>query len=183
MKRLADKSFGVDQWRGIWLRSFLEPCFAARRISGIWSVFIFWAILSSGFPRSYAQRGWGIVDCIQQEKLSIPKVQGRVFDPTGAPIPKALVRLSQDGKLPINLETDQSGRFVFRVQAGTYVLRAQAQGFENTEATLDVGRDVASLFHPKALKVILALPGMNCPWVTTSNREYRQLVRQHATQN
>lgn len=30
MKRLADKSFGVDQRRGIWLRSFLEwdslPC-------------------------------------------------------------------------------------------------------------------------------------------------------------
>ncbi len=39
-----------------------------------------------------------------------------------------------------------------------------------------------SLFHPTALRVILALTYMNRPWVTTSNKEFKDIVHNHATQ-
>jgi hypothetical protein len=133
-----------------------------------------------GCSVSFAQ--YGIIDCIVQKQLVVPRVQGQVFDATGIPVPNAVVSLKQDGKPAVDVKTDAEGRFYFKVQAGQYSLKASYPGFEVTTAELEVGNDAVNLIHPTALKVILALPGINCPWVTTSNKEFKELVHKHATQ-
>jgi hypothetical protein len=93
-----------------------------------------------------------------------------------------LVSLISDAKLTIQATTNATGQFSFKVDSGHYAIRASYTGFEVTTAELEVGTDVLSLFHPTALRVILALPGVNCPWVSTSNKEFKELAHKHATQ-
>jgi hypothetical protein len=139
-------------------------------------------VLFAGLGSSFSSAQDGIVDCVMQKKLLVSRVQGRVFDPSGVPVPGAQIALSREGAQQIQSKTDAKGEFTLRVPSGSYRFKAKLQGFEVTEAELEVGNDLANLARPTALKVILALPGMNCPWVTASNKEFKELVRQHATQ-
>lgn len=133
-----------------------------------------------GIGSSFAQ---GIVDCINQDKtVVVSALRGSVVDRNGSPIPNAQVWLSRDETPLAKADTDSAGRFNFKVDPGQYTLRAQAQGFEITKAEVNVGKDIATAFRLTGLKVILALPGMNCPWVTASNKEYKEFVHNHATQ-
>jgi hypothetical protein len=136
--------------------------------------------LLSGLGSSVSFAQYGIIDCIVQKQLVVPRVQGQVFDATGIPVPNAVVSLKQDGKPAVDAKTDAAGRFYFKIQAGQYNLKASYPGFEVTTAELEVGEDAVNLIHPTALKVILALPGINCPWVTTSNKEFKELVHKNA---
>jgi Carboxypeptidase regulatory-like domain len=133
-----------------------------------------------GSSVSFAQ--YGIVDCVMQRKLVVARVQGQVFDPSGIPVPGVLVALSRDGMQIAETTTGPNGKFALNLASGSYHFRAKLRGFEATTADLDVGRDIANLVHRKTLKVILALPAMDCPWVTTSNKELRQLVRSRTAQ-
>ncbi|HEV2174692.1 MAG TPA: carboxypeptidase-like regulatory domain-containing protein [Nitrospira sp.] len=139
-------------------------------------------ILSAGLGSSFSFAQYGIVDCIEQKKLIVPRVQGQVFDPTGIALPDAAISLWPDGRPIVQLKSDAKGQFYFKVESGHYILKATYPGFAITTAELEVGKDVVSILHPEALRVILALPGLNCPWVTTSNKEFKELVRKHATQ-
>jgi len=143
-------------------------------------VLILFAGLGSSF--SSGQNGPEIVDCAMQRKLVVPHVKGRVFDPSGAPIPGAEISLKSDGVQNAQSKTDSDGRFELKVPPGSYHLRAEMRGFEVTTAELEVGRDIANIVHPKALMVILAFGSMNCPWVTTSDKEFKELAHRHATQ-
>ena len=129
-----------------------------------------------GSSISFSQDGLTIIDCIMQPKLVVSHVQGRVFDPHGDPVPGVQIALSRDGILLIQSKTDSNGKFLLNVPSGTYGFKAEGRGFESTTAELEVGRDIANLVHPTALKVILALPGVNCPWVTSSNKEFKEPV-------
>jgi hypothetical protein len=60
------------------------------------------------------------------------------------------------------------------------MLKASFSGFEDTRARLDVGADILNLFHPTAIRVILSVGSMDCPWVTTNNKEFKELVHKHA---
>jgi hypothetical protein len=135
-------------------------------------------VLFAGLGSSFSSAQDGIVDCVMQKKLLVSPV----FDPSGVPVPGAQIALSREGAQQIQSKTDAKGEFTLRVPSGSYRFKAKLQGFEVTEAELEVGNDLANLARPTALKVILALPGMNCPWVTASNKEFKELVRQHATQ-
>jgi len=136
----------------------------------------------AGLGSSISSAQYGIVDCVMQPKLVVSRVQGQVFDPYGVPVPGALIALSHDGVQQAQATTDANGKFALSVPSGTYHFWAELRGFEVTTADLEVGRDVANLIHRKTLKVILGLPGMNSPWVTTSNKELKQMARRRATQ-
>jgi hypothetical protein len=137
-------------------------------------------VVGLGTSFSFAQYGTG--DCIEQRKLAVAHVKGQVFDPHGVPVPEAVVSLWPDGRSTVQLKTDAKGFFQFKVEPGNYILKATYPGFELTTAELAVGTDILGVFHSPSLNVILALPGMNCPWVTTSNKEIKGLVRKYATQ-
>jgi hypothetical protein len=135
-----------------------------------------------GSSISFAQAAIPIIDCVVQRKLVVPRVRGQVFDPSGALVTGAIISLTQAGIPAKQSKTDAKGRFDLRVPSGLYVLKAEYPGFGVTTAELDVGKDAMSLFRSTTLKVILALPAMNCPWVTTSNKEFKELRQTHATQ-
>jgi hypothetical protein len=102
----------------------------------------------------------GIVDCVEQRKVAISHIQGRVFDESGTAVPGATVSVTSDGKVETRATTGAGWDFHFKADSGHYVLRVSSQGFQVTEAELNVGGDVLSLFRRTALRVTLAVPGL-----------------------
>jgi hypothetical protein len=137
-------------------------------------------VLFAGLGSSISSGQCGIVDCIEQKALTVPRIRGHVFDATGILIPGVLISVSSDTRPEVQLKTDASGQFNFKVSPGRYVLKASYPGFEVKKARLDVGADILSLLHPTALRVILSVGLCDCPWVTTSNKEFKELVHKHA---
>jgi hypothetical protein len=145
-----------------------------RWLSVLFLLAVFWSSLSAAQP--------GIVDCVEQKILTVSRIRGQVFDATGVAVPGALVSVSSNARPEMQLRTDASGRFNFKVSSGRYMLKASCPGFEVTRAELDVGADILNLLHPTALKVILSVGSMYCPWVTASDKEFKELVHKSATQ-
>ncbi len=91
--------------------------------------------------------------------LSIPvaaqtfaSLQGRVFDPAGALVPDALIRVQDESSgFNVSVRTDSQARYyVFAVPNGTYTVTVEATGFraERIDAlTVDVGRTLVRDFH------------------------------------
>jgi len=48
--------------------------------------------------------------------------------------------------------------------------------FQTSQTELNVGEDLIGLVHPSDLHVILGLNGSDCAWVTTSQKEFKQIV-------
>lgn len=150
-------------------------------IAGLGSSFSFGqSSRSSDSPESPA--GIRIVDCIGQKTVHVSRLQGGVFDHTGVPIPDAMVTLSFDEKLAFQTKTNQHGAFVFKAPPGKYHLKATAAGFTWTESEVDFGKDVSNLFRPSNLWVFLAVGADSCPWVVTSNKEFKRAIHEYATQ-
>jgi hypothetical protein len=136
-------------------------------------------LVGLGSSFSFAQNG--IVDCIEQKMLTVSRIRGQVFDATGVPVPGSLVSVSSETRPEMQFKTDATGQFNIKVTPGRYMLKASYPGFEVTRAELDVGPDIWSLLHPTALRVILSVGSMSCPWVTASHKEFNELVHKHAT--
>jgi hypothetical protein len=139
-------------------------------------------MLLAGLGSSISSAQVGIVDCIEQKTISVAKIRGQVFDPTGVPIPGAKIKVVADDKSESISNSDENGRFEINSPSGHYKLSVAFRGFETTNAELGVRPDLLSIFHSSALKVILVVGSLDCPWVTTSNKEFKEYVKKHATQ-
>jgi vitamin B12 transporter len=63
------------------------------------------------------------------------KVVGKVVDPLGAVVPRAVVTLLQEGRVVGVTKADQEGNFAFSsVDAGQYLVRVEAPGFASQES-------------------------------------------------
>ena len=69
------------------------------------------------------------------DELLSGSIAGTITDPSGAPIPGAVVKLTGVGEnLPVHTESDEDGRFVFlSVPPGEFRLTISAQGFRTQE--------------------------------------------------
>jgi hypothetical protein len=152
MKPAAHEIFGIAKRRGFWLRCFL-------------GVFGFWACIA--VPSSQIAQGQGIVDCVYPGRVSVSRVQGRVFDPFGVVVPGVVITLVDEQNTSLQLATDEQGRFHFAISPGKYRLKAVFQMFQTSQTELNVGEDLVGLVHPGDLYVILGLSGSYCAWVTT----------------
>jgi hypothetical protein len=117
------------------------------------------------------------VNCIGQKPLRVSRVQGQVFDITGNAMPGVVVSLVQEGRSTAQFRTGSTGSFQFKAVPGVYLLKAEVPAFQSTSVELKVGHDLWNLFHPSTLCVIVGLYGSFCPWATTSNREFKKIVR------
>ncbi len=117
------------------------------------------------------------VDCISPAPITVSRVQGQVFDPTGAVVPGVVISLVGEGGSTLQVTTDQQGRFQLSVSPGRYILKAVVPMFQMAAIELNVKEDVNALNPSGELRVILGLGGSFCPWVTTSNREFQQIIR------
>ena len=79
-------------------------------------------------------------------------LQGRVFDPFGALVPGAIIRVQDESSgFDVSVRADSEARYyVFAVPNGTYTVTAEATGFraERIDAlNVDVGRTLVRDFH------------------------------------
>ena len=79
-------------------------------------------------------------------------LQGRVFDPSGALVPGAIIRVQDESSgFDVSVRADSEARYyVFAIPNGTYTVTAEATGFrtERIDAlNVDVGRTLVRDFH------------------------------------
>ncbi|RDV38492.1 hypothetical protein DV096_06645 [Bradymonadaceae bacterium TMQ3] len=92
-------------------------------------------------------------------------VRGQVTDAEGGPLANATVRLSGEDE-PIQVTTDEEGRFEAELQSGAYTVAAQAEGY------LTAGQDV-SLEPDAELQMVLSLSEAGEQLVELSEEEIR----------
>jgi hypothetical protein len=93
-------------------------------------------------------------DCISQSQSPLASVSGTVFDPSGARIPRAAVRI-QSIHLSRDLATDGEGHFSVQLPVGDYQLSITAKGFAAYSGPLSL-TSAATAVHlelPMAIEV------------------------------
>jgi hypothetical protein len=116
------------------------------------------------------------IDCIEPRPIIVNGIRGQVFDPSGVPIPNASALLLRAGKPTSKLRTDKQGRFQEASDAGTDAIQVSAPGFETLHFRIEDGSDVSRASPPKLIRIVLGLPGLNCAWATTSEKEFRREI-------
>jgi len=165
--------------RGFWLRYFLDAVVLTALTS----------LTSPQFARSQ-----GIVDCVCPGHVAVSRVGGRVFDPFGVAVPGAAISLVDEQGSTLQTKTDSEGRFRVAASPGKYSFKAAFPRFQTSQTELNVGEDLVGPVRQGNLWVILGLEGADCAWVTTSHKEFRQIIssnkeraegsaRRNATQN
>lgn len=159
MTFFASRTFGVPRRRGFWLRCFLS------------AAILFATALAT--PTALGQ-----VDCFAYKKLSVPKIEGRVVDPSGAPISKAEVSIARPHSdlAIVFLESDADGSFSYDLGGGEYDLIATHEGFSSAFARVKVRRGIANRRRP--IWMILGVGAAEpCPSSTTNEAEFHKIVR------
>jgi hypothetical protein len=118
----------------------------------------------------------GIVDCVYPGRVAVSRVQGQVFDPFGVAVPGVFVSLRNEQSSTLQTKTDDNGHFQIAAPPGEYSFTAVLSMFQTSQTTLSVGKDLVRLVRPDGLYVILGLNGSDCAWVTTSQKEFRQII-------
>lgn len=80
------------------------------------------------------------------------RIQGKVRDGSGLPLPGVVVTLTRAEKPPLVVHTDEIGRFTFDVPSGRYALTAELAGFRTA-----VRPDVMAGTDPVTLDIVLEL--------------------------
>ena len=129
-----------------------------------------------GCAISFAQGRFS--DCIGQKTVYVVDVHGKVFDPSGVPISRAIVSLLRDGKLLQETQTDDRGKFRIRRVTGWYTIQVTSSGFQDASVEIHAGPDVRANFNSGNIKVILGVGSFQpCPSATTSNRDVKKIIR------
>ena len=82
------------------------------------------------------------------------RLQGKVSDSSGLPLPGVTVSLTHEARPPLVVHTDEVGRLAFDVPQGRYTLTAELSGFESAvRPNLVVGPD------PLTIDIVLELGG------------------------
>lgn len=121
-------------------------------------------------------QGQGTVDCVYPGRVATSRVQGQVFDPFGVVVPDVVVTLVNERGSTLQTRTDSQGRFRLAAARGNYSFKAVYPMLQTSQTELNVGEDLADLIHPSKLHVVLGLNGSYCAWVTTSKKEFRQII-------
>jgi hypothetical protein len=127
-------------------------------------------------PSSQFARSQGIVDCVYPGHAAVSRVEGRVFDPFGVAVPGVVVSLVNEQGSTLQTKTDSEGRFRVAASPGEYSFKAVFPMFQTSQTELNVGEDLVGLVHPGSLWVILGLNGADCAWITSSQKEFRQII-------
>jgi len=159
MNRAASQTRGIHRQRGFWLRCFLSALW-------IWCSFL---------PLHMA-RAQSFVDCVYPRRVSVSRIQGRVFDPFGVPVPGVVITLVDEDGRTLQTKSDGGGRFQIAASPGKYSFKADFPMFQTSDTELAVGEDLIGFIHPSHLYVILGLTGSECAWITTSRKEFEQVI-------
>ena len=65
------------------------------------------------------------VDSVMPNKLTASRVQGQVFDPTGVPIPGAVISFVTPGGSALQVKTNEEGRFCIDNASGLHTFKGR----------------------------------------------------------
>ena len=119
---------------------------------------------------SFGTVAWGQVDCVQNHRLTVREIMGKVVDPFGTAIPGATIEAVGGNDYRFTTKTDKNGEFALPASPGKYKLAVKLRMFQSAKVDLVVNHNILKARHGK-LYVILGLAGSYCPWITTSKKE------------
>jgi hypothetical protein len=96
----------------------------------------------------------GAFDATAAAQAPRGRIEGRVSDASGLPLPGATVSLTHEATAPLVVHTDEVGHFVFDVPYGRYTLTAELSGFESA-----VRPNLAAGPEPLNLELVLNIGG------------------------
>jgi phosphatidate phosphatase APP1 len=108
--------------------------------------------------------------------VAVSHAQGQVFDPFGTAVPGVIITLADERGSTLQTTTDDQGRFRLAATQGNYSFKAKLPMFQTSQTQLNVSEDLAGLIHPRSLRVILGMNSLFCAWVTTSQKEFQQII-------
>jgi hypothetical protein len=122
------------------------------------------------------------VVCAQLEMdkaIHLPRVHGAVYDKAGKPLPDAKVELVKNDAVVLTTTTDPSGGFRFEHVGGLYTLRVRDGKHSPASREIKVEFELGSAAQNRNLFVLLGPSACaeSCSTVTTSRKEFNQIVR------
>jgi hypothetical protein len=163
MKRVLRYKTGCGRKAGPRLRCFLND-----------TLLVFLVIGSSCAKTGYA------LTCPEPSALNLSHLQGTVYGPSGVAIPQIQVRVERDGKLVSQIQTDDKGRFDFKVEPGNYVVHLQFLGPKSMEMNVRIGHGFrGGFFRAARLRIVLGLSGARCSFATTSAKQFKDEMRRY----
>ena len=123
---------------------------------------------SSGATAVYAA-----APCPVLPDMSLARMQGTVYGPSGVAVPQVLVRVTQDGRQVAQGQTDDHGKFQLKVEPGNYVVHVQFLQTKSIDLYVRVGHNLGGFFHSARLRIILGLSGAKCSYATTKSKQFK----------
>lgn len=147
---------------GHWLRYFLDAVMLLSLLAGLSST-----------------RAAHAVECPSPPDMSLPRLQGTVYGPSGVPVPQIMIRVEREGKVVAQSQTDDHGKFAFKVAPGNVNVHVQFLGSKSVDMKVRVGHSHGGLFHTARLRVVLGISGTRCSFATTSSKQFKDEIRHY----
>ena len=118
--------------------------------------------------------------CALPPEMALSRIQGTVYSPSGVPLAKILIQAVQDGKIVVQTQTDDRGRFELKVAPGSFKIHVQYLGYKSMDMNVRVGHGGG--FHAARLRIVLGISGARCSFATTSSRELKKAIKRYQGQ-
>lgn len=129
---------------------------------------------SSGTTRSFAA-----APCPVMPDMSLARLQGTVYGPSGVPLPLVVVRVMQNGKQVDQTQTDDHGKFRYKVAPGDYVVHLQFLNSKSLDLNVKVGQHLGGFFRTARLRIVLGISGARCSFATTNSKQLKDELRRY----
>ena len=153
----------LDSGAGPRLRSFLNKALVLVLVIGA----------------SRARAGYAAT-CPAVPELSLSRLQGTVYGPSGVALPQMVIQVLQDGTVMATTHTDNKGRFAFVAAPGKYVLRVQFLESKSLELNVKVAHHV-EFFRSARIRMVLGLSGTRCSFASTSAKQFKNEMKRYRT--
>ena len=147
---------------GHWLRYFLG------------AITVIWLLAIPGSARMA-----DAMECPAPPDMSLSRLQGTVYGPSGVPVPQILIRVEREGKVLGQSQTDDHGKFAFKVPPGNVNVHVQFLGSKSVDMKVRVGQSHGGLFHTARLRIVLGISGTRCSFATTNSKQFKNEIRHY----
>ena len=117
--------------------------------------------------------------CAALSDLSLSRMQGTVYGPSGVTVPQILVQVMQDGAQVGQTHTSERGKFQLKVPPGNYVVHIQFLGSRSMDLNVRIGHAGVDLFHTTRMRIVLGVSGARCSFATTSSKQFKDELRRY----
>jgi hypothetical protein len=119
-------------------------------------------------------------NCPAVPDMSLSRLQGTVYGPSGVAVPQITIQALQDGVVMATTHTDDKGKFAFTAAPGKYVLHIQFLESKSLELNVKVAHHV-EFFRSARIRMVLGLSGTRCSFASTSAKQFKNEMKRYKT--